>query len=198
MSNYRWIGTALGLALCSAALTGCHYNDQQSGGEAAAPATPELDGAWTSRTEEQLRDAIAGAPAHGLKPDLFLKGGESGAALTEAALKYASALANGYSDPAKLNEVYTIPHKMVDVRPGLQQAIQKGDVKDWLASLTPQTDEYRALSQAHLHYLQLASQAQFQPVEDGKAIKPGSRDPRVAQVAAALRSVGYLEQPQEQ
>ena len=57
----------------------------------------------------------------------FLKGGEKGAALTEAALKYASALANGYSDPTKLHEVYTIPHANVDVRQGLQQAIQKGE-----------------------------------------------------------------------
>jgi len=192
MSNYRWIGTALGLALCSAALTGCHYNDQQSGGEAAAPATPELDGAWTSRTEEQLRDAIAGAPAHGLKPDLFLKGGEKGAALTQAALKYASALANGYSDPKKLFEVYTIPHQSVDVKVGLQQAIQRGDVKSWLDSLVPQTDEYRALSQAELRFLQLASKAQFQPVADGKPIKPGSRDPRVAQIIGALQAVGYV------
>src|SRR6476620_945716 len=103
---------------------GLSLQRQQSGGEAAAPATPELDGAWTSRTEEQLRDAIAGAPAHGLKPDLFLKGGEKGAALTQAALKYASALANGYSDPKKLFEVYTIPHRTTDVKPGLQQAIQ--------------------------------------------------------------------------
>jgi murein L,D-transpeptidase YcbB/YkuD len=193
MSNNRWIGAALSLALCSAALTGCHYNNQKSGSsEAAAPAIPELDGAWTSTTEKQLRDAIAGAPAHGLKPDLFLKGDENGAALTQAALKYASALANGYSDPKKLFEVYTIPREPVDVKPGLQQAIQKGDVKGWLDSLAPQTDEYRALSQAQLHFLELASKAQFQPVSDGKPIKPGSRDPRVAQVIGALQAVGYV------
>src|SRR6478672_143730 len=134
MSKRKWIGAALSLALCSAALSGCNFSNN-SPGEAAAPATPELDGAWTSRTEEQLRDAIAEAPAHGLKPDLFLKGGEKGAALTQAALKYASALANGYSDPKKLFEVYTIPHRTTDVKPGLQQAIQKGDVKAWIESL---------------------------------------------------------------
>ena len=189
------IGAALGLALCSTALASCSVKDNSSGqaptqqGEA-----PQVQ--WTKNTEQQLRDAINEAPANGLKPDLFLKGGESGAALTEAALKYASALANGYSDPAKLHEVYTIPHKMVDVRPGLQQAIQKGDVKDWLASLTPQTDEYRALSQAHLHYLQLASQAQFQPVPEGKPIKAGRHDPRIPQIAAALRAAGLLESSQ--
>jgi murein L,D-transpeptidase YcbB/YkuD len=190
------IGTAIGLALCSTALASCSAKDNESGQGASQPGQPSVN--WTNETERQLRDAIAGAPANGLKPDLFLKGGETGAALTEAALKYASALANGYADPAKLHEVYTIPHLTVDVRQGLGQAIQNRDIKGWLASLTPQTDEYRALSQAHIHFLQLASKAQFQPVADGKPIKPGSRDPRVAQVAAALRAVGYLPAPQPQ
>jgi murein L,D-transpeptidase YcbB/YkuD len=198
MSNSRWIGTAISLALCSAALSGCNSSNQGSGQTQTSNAsTGELDSAWKSNTEQQLRDAIAGAPANGLKPELFLKGGEKGAALTEAALKYASALANGYSDPKQLHEVYTIPREAVDVRPGLQQALQKGDVKSWLDSLTPQTDEYRALSQAHLHFLQLAAKGQFQPVSDGKPIKPGSHDPRVAQVAAALTALGYLNAPQQ-
>ena len=195
MSKASWIGAVLSLALCSTALTSCSVKNDQSGGQTSEAGQPAVD--WTNKAESQLREAIANAPANGLKPDLFLKGGESGSALTEAALKYASALANGYADPAQLHEVYTIPRPKVDVRAGLQQAVQKGDVKAWLDSLVPQTDEYRALSQAHLHFLQLASQGQFQAVADGKPIKPGSRDPRVAQVAAALRSVGYLgPQPQ--
>ena len=164
------IGTALGLALCGTAFVSCSNNDNSSGQPSSQQAgAPEMQ--WTDKAEEQIRQAIANAPANGLRPDLFLKGGEKGAALTEAALKYASALANGYSDPAKLHEVYTIPHSNVDVRQGLQQAIQKGDVAGWLNSLAPQTDEYRALSQAHLHFLQLASSAQFQPVPEGKPIK---------------------------
>ena len=160
MDKHRLIGTALGLALCSAALSGCNFNNQnsdQSQSQATNASTADIDGTWKSETEQQLREAIANAPANGLKPELFLKGGEKGPALTQAALKYASALANGYSDPAKLHEVYTIPHQMVDVRAGLQQAIQKGDVKGWLDSLAPQTDEYRALSQAHLRFLKLAA-----------------------------------------
>jgi len=197
MSNHNWIGAALGLALCTTALSSCSVKDEQSGQNTTGQAAG-LDVNWTRDTEKQLTEAIQQAPANGLKPDLFLKGSEKGAALTEAALKYASALANGYADPAQLHEVYTIPRPRVDVRPGLQQAIQKGDVKGWLATLVPQTDEYRALSQAHLHFLQLASQGQFQPVSEGKPIKPGSRDPRVTQVAAALRAVGYLSPPQSQ
>src|SRR5690348_17253506 len=154
MSN-KWIGAALSLALCSTALVSCSARDDSSSNATGQAAGIAVD--WNGQTERQLRAAIAEAPANGLKPELFLKGGERGAALTEAALKYASALANGYSDPRQLHEVYTIPYQKTDVRQGLAQAIQKGDVKSWLESLAPQTDEYRALSQAHLHYLQLAS-----------------------------------------
>src|SRR3954454_4935570 len=194
MSNNRWIGAALSLALCSTALASCSVKDNQSG-NASSDQSVGVSVNWDNKTERQLRDAIAEAPANGLKPELFLKGGESGAALTDAAVKYASALANGYSDPRQLHEVYTIPHAKVDVRQGLAQAIQKGDVKGWLASLVPQNDEYRALSQAHLHYLQLASPISFQPVPERKPIKPGRLDPRVPQVVAALRAAGYLGAP---
>ena len=201
MKKTRWIGSALGVALCSAGLTACNYNNQSSSQgqeQTATNSTGDVSVSWSSNTEKQLREAIAHAPANGLKPDLFLKGGEQGPALTQAALKYASALANGYTDPKKLFEVYSIPHEQVDVRAGLQQAIQKGDVRGWLDSLVPQTDEYRALSQAHLHYLQLAGQTKLQPIPDGNPIKPGSHDARVAQVAAALSAVGYLNAPAPQ
>jgi murein L,D-transpeptidase YcbB/YkuD len=194
MSKRNWIAAALSLALCSTALASCSVKDDQSG-NASADQSAGLSVNWNNKTEQQLREAIAEAPANGLKPELFLKGGESGAALTEAAVKYASALANGYSDPSQLHEVYTIPHPKTDVRQGLADAIQKGDVKGWLESLAPQTDEYRALSQAHLHYLQLAQKAQFQPVPQGKPIKPGSSDPRIAQVVAAMQALGYLNAP---
>src|SRR3954454_13032908 len=191
MSNNRWIGAALSLALCSTALASCSVKDNQSG-NASSDQSVGVSVNWDNKTERQLRDAIAEAPANGLKPELFLKGGESGAALTDAAVKYASALANGYSDPRQLHEVYTIPLPKIDVRQGLAQAIQKGDVKGWLASLVPQTDEYRALSQAHLHYLQLASKTQPQPIPGDKPIKPGQRDKRIPLVIAALGANGLF------
>jgi murein L,D-transpeptidase YcbB/YkuD len=197
MSNNRWIGTAFSLALCSAALAGCNFNNRSAQDGGANASSSGVDVQWKSNTEKQLRDAIAQAPANGLKPELFLKGGETGAALTDAALKYASALANGYSDPNQLHEVYTIPHAKVDVRQGLADAIQKGDVKSWLQSLVPQTDEYRALSQAHLHYLQLASKGQMQPIPAGKPIKPGRHDARIGLVRSALAASEAIASPQQ-
>jgi len=173
-------------------LPACSQGGSSSNQATNAAGPGDLQVEWNGKLEKQLREAIANAPANGLKPDLFLKGGEQGAALTEAGLRYAQALAQGYSDPTKIFPIYTIPRPSVDVRQGFQQAMQKGDLTSFFNSLAPQTDEYKALSQAHLHYLQLATQHQnFQPVPDGDPIKPGSHDSRVAALAAALTAMGY-------
>jgi murein L,D-transpeptidase YcbB/YkuD len=201
MTNRKLIGAALSLALCSTALASCSAKDSQSGqANSRQPADGTLN--WTSKAEQQLLDAIKHAPAHGLKPELFLQGdlpsddAQRYAMLTQAGLRYAEALAHGYADPTRLIDVYTIPRASADVRQGLAQAIQNGNVTVYLASLTPQTDEYKALSQAHLHYLQLAATGQFQKVPQGKPIKPGANDPRVPAVAAALTIAGYLDSAQ--
>jgi murein L,D-transpeptidase YcbB/YkuD len=201
MTNRKLIGAALSLALCSTALASCSAKDSQSGqANSHLPADGRLK--WTSKAEQQLLDAIKHAPAHGLKPDLFLQGdlpsddAQRYAMLTQAGLRYAEALAHGYADPTRLIDVYTIPRASADVRQGLAQAIQNGNVTAYLASLAPQTDEYKALSQAHLHYLQLAATGQFQKVPQGKPIKPGANDPRVPAVAAALTIAGYFDSAQ--
>ena len=201
MTNRKLIGAALSLALCSTALASCSAKDSQSGqANSHQPADGTLN--WTSKAEQQLLDAIKHAPAHGLKPELFLQGdlpsddAQRYAMLTQAGLRYAEALAHGYADPTRLIDVYTIPRASADVRQGLAQAIQNGNVTAYLASLAPQTDEYKALSQAHLHYLQLAATGQFQKVPQGKPIKPGANDPRVPAVAAALTIAGYLDSAQ--
>ena len=191
MSNRKWIGAALGLVLCSTALASCQQGASNDKGSApaAAPSGISLD----NSAEKQIREAIAQAPKHGLKPNLFLKGGEKGEALVQAGLRYASALANGYSDPNKLFEVYTIAKAKTDVRAGFQQALQNNNVGQWLDSLAPQTDEYKALSQAFLHYAQqAASKGGQQPIPGDRPIKPGAHDGRIPAIVAVLQSGGYL------
>ena len=196
MSQSNWNGRAIVLALCTAAMTACSGGSSPNKNDATVSADTSAI-SLSRKDEQQIRDAIASAPANGLKPELFLKGGESGPALADAALKYASALANGYSDPTKLHEVYTIPRPKIDVRPGLQQALQNGNVADWLNSLPPQTDEYKALSKAFLSYVKLANQANRQDIPSDKPIKPGARDPRIPAIVAVLRSGGYVPQQQQ-
>jgi murein L,D-transpeptidase YcbB/YkuD len=201
VKTHDWIGTAAGLALLSVALPSCSKGGNPSN-QAGTPQAPAQQLEWNKKAEKQLLNAIAQAPANGLKPELFLKDDlpkddtERDAVLTSAALGYAEALAHGYVDPKKISGIYTIPRPHADVRQGLAQVIQNGTVDQWLASLPPQTDEYRALSQAHLAYLRVAGETGFQPIPAGKPIKPGGRDPRLPAVAAALRSVGYLPHAQ--
>ena len=154
--------------------------------------------AWDKASEQALIEIINEAPANGLKPDLFLKmplpksSEEREAALTDAALKYASALARGVADPAKLYQDYTIPRPNPDLAPGLADALRSGRLKDWYASLPPQSDEYVALSQAHVRFLKLAANGKPSNIPQGKPIKPGRSDQRIPFVAAALIAEGYL------
>ena len=90
MSN-KWIGAALSLALCSTALVSCSARDDSSSNATGQTAGIAVD--WNGKTERQLRDAIAEAPANGLKPELFLKGGESGGSMQERAAIEAVGLA---------------------------------------------------------------------------------------------------------
>jgi murein L,D-transpeptidase YcbB/YkuD len=160
--------------------------------------------AWDGKSEKTIIGIIGGGLAHGLKPSLFLdeqKLPEDKAArelvLTKAALRYADALARGYVDPKKVSEVYTIPRARADAAAGLNRALQDGKLEEWFASLPPQTDEYRALFQAHEEYLRRTVDNHSVTIPSGKAIKRGQRDKRLPAIAAALGTIGYApaEQP---
>jgi murein L,D-transpeptidase YcbB/YkuD len=162
---------------------------------------------WDDAHSKDLTAAFGDARRHALPAKAFLTQVKQGAtaaereaALTLAALQYAQALANGMVDPRKVFGPYTVPMNEVDVAAGLAQAVQKGNVREWLASLAPQDAEYQALSEAYLRYADAARGPQRRPIESGGKIAPGDRDPRVPQIAAILRADGYLApaQPQPQ
>ena len=159
--------------------------------------------AWQDDQQKQLLQIIEGASAHGLKPSLFLKA-ESlpedpdarEQALTTAALKYAKALSQGYVDPKKTADIYTVPRPKAQLASGLAQAIDAGRLGEWFNSLAPQTDEYRALSKAFVATVGKVSNGQTVQIPGGAAIKPGSSDRRVPQIAEALVAGGYMQQPE--
>lgn len=194
MTQRKSITRALVAALVGTALASCSGGDSSSSGSTAAEASGLT---LSGKAEKQLREAISQAPMHGLKANLFLKDGDTGEALVQAGLRYASALANGYSDPKKLFEVYTIPRPSTDVRSGMQQALEKGNVAEWLDSLAPQTDEYKALSRAFIRYAKQAGETGDQPIPADEPIKPGARDERIPAIVAVLRSGGYLPDEQQ-
>jgi murein L,D-transpeptidase YcbB/YkuD len=167
------LGKAVALALLSVSLSSCGnlFSDQVDAEALGAEANKDVRAfyearqwqpAWDDGAQKQLIEALDGAPMHGLKTDLFLKGeipkdrNEREAALTKAALRYASALATGYSDPKKVNsEVYTVKRPKLDAPAGLNKALEDGKLADWFASLAPNTDEYRTLSQEFVRYTRL-------------------------------------------
>jgi murein L,D-transpeptidase YcbB/YkuD len=161
--------------------------------------------AWNEDQARELTEALREAPRHGLEAVQFLKEGDSArdpvareAALSEGAVSYAAALSNGRIDPRSIWKDYSVPMPRVDVIAGLNQAIAQGNIGEWLAGLAPRDAEYRALSDAFVRYSQ-ASKQEAQKIAEGEAIKPGGRDPRVPQIAEALRVNGYLQdQGQEQ
>ena len=165
MTSKLWIAAAL------AALAGCSGQDgaePQAATELRGVATDQASQrfyeardwalAWSGEDKARaLDEAIAGADRHGMDPESLrprIANGASpaarDAALTKAALAYASALARGRTDPARLHEVYEIPRPNPDLAAGLARALDGGDLKAWLEGLAPQDAEYRALSNAYV------------------------------------------------
>ena len=173
MRVHDCLGKAVALALLSVSLSACGnlFSDQVDAKALGAEASSDIRAfyearqwqpAWDGGAEKQLEEVLDGAGAHGLNRDLFLKGevpedrDEREAALTKAALRYAWALAAGYSDPKKVSsEAYTVKQPKLDAPAGLNKALKDGKLADWFASLAPQTEEYRALSQEFVRYTRL-------------------------------------------
>ncbi|MDP8995060.1 MAG: L,D-transpeptidase family protein [Pseudomonadota bacterium] len=157
--------------------------------------------AWTGERAGALLEALGRAERHGLDRSMFLDGDVQGApadparreaALTRAALAYADALADGYADPEQIRDVFTLARPSVDVVAGLNQAIEGGNVREWLEGLAPSDAAYRALSEAYVRYRQEAARGQGPNIGSGELIREGDQDPRVPQIIEALRANGYL------
>ncbi|MBV8687374.1 MAG: L,D-transpeptidase family protein [Alphaproteobacteria bacterium] len=154
---------------------------------------------WDKARADDLTAAFGDAERHALQGAAFLRDIRQGsspaereAALTKNALDYAKALATGIVDPRKVFDPYTVPMNRADVGAGLAQAVDKGNVRAWLASLAPQDEEYRALSDAFLRYAQAAKGPARQPVPPGETIHVGDSDKRMPAIVAALRANGYV------
>ena len=155
--------------------------------------------AWSGESEQALVAALREAPRHGLDARRYLAEIEraSGpaareAALTLAAVNYGEALARGQADPSRLFEIYTLPRPEADVAGGLAQAVERGNVGQWLGGLAPQDAEYRALSEAYVRYSEAAAREQPPAMQAGDSIHVGERDPRIPAIVRSLRMQGYL------
>lgn len=154
--------------------------------------------AWSSQSVDALRQALGTRDRHGLDRMAFDEPKEQASAAerdvgwTRAALSYASALARGAVDPADLHDVYTLARPDVDVGKQLAEALAQERLKEWLAGLAPDDEDYRALGDAYRSY---AGEVRVNPrIADGEPIHGGDVDPRVADISALLAANGYLDQ----
>lgn len=173
----------------SLVLSACGSRDDRAAQPGSGATAEQLH--WSHAAARQLRKAIDRRAAHGLDRVAFDRDAHGDAALTEAALAYAGALARGASDPAKLYPIYTLPRPRPDLRRGLAEALKAGKVGDWLESLAPQDDAYRALSKAYLELRKQGDAAPAIPVP-GEPLKPGATDPRIPAIARQLVAFDYL------
>lgn len=174
-------------------LTAC----DNSGNQSASAIIPD-QAQWNEAAARQLQEAINRRAAHGLDRMSFDVEGQPGTAegdamLTRSALRYAAALAQGATDPARLNRIYTLPRPRADLQRGLAEAVARGKVADWIESLAPQDDHYRKLSQAYLALRgQGAAPAAAIPAT-AEPLKPGQTDARVPAIARQLVASDYLD-----
>jgi murein L,D-transpeptidase YcbB/YkuD len=173
---------------------------QAAAAEGPAQAFYERNGwqpVWSDEAAEELEEALETRALHGLDRTEFLRPEQDSpaareAALTEAALAYATALARGLADPEEHYDIYTIPRPETDVVAGLSQALEAGELGEWLASLPPQDSEYQAISRAYQRWRGAAGQQPAISLAGGSLIRRGDRDPRVPGIARALELHGYL------
>lgn len=111
--------------------------------------------------------------------------------MSEAALRFAGALAHGVANPETLHDIYTLPRAGADLGGGLAAAIASGRLEQWFSSLAPQDEEYTRLSQA---YLALRKEAETiaTPEIAGGLLRSGDSDPRVPEIIARLVEGEYL------
>lgn len=186
--------TACSLLALTFTLTAC---DGSGNKDSSASEESQQTIKWDDRTVEQLRKAIGARTAHGLDRMQFALQGNTGNqtgqdALTGTALRYATALASGASDPTKLNEIYTLPRPRPDLRSGLAKALSDHKLAEWLASLAPSDENYGKLSEAYLA-LRRQGAAPASPIPQIiEPILPGKSDPRIQAIAKRLIEAEYL------
>jgi L,D-transpeptidase YcbB len=186
---------ACSLLTLSFTLAGCNIlsnNPQNADTGATAQAR------WSEATARQLREAIDRRAAHGLDRVRFVVEGQPGnadgqEALTQSALRYARALAQGASDPSKLYTVYTVSRPKPEVLSGLAKALTEGKLGDWFDSVAPQDNNYVKLSEAYLA-LRKQGNAATPAIQGSSApLKPGATEPRIPAIADQLVASDYLD-----
>ena len=150
---------------------------------------------WTDEREQSFDTALADAESQGLDPSVYKVAATKPVArellLTDAFLRYASALARGRVPPKDFETDWRIDQPAFD-GPRVLDAAVISDVAGVLAALAPHEPEYDRLRQALQRYEALAHQewhVLFSPI----SIQPGDHADIVTDLRDRLIAEGYLD-----
>ena len=157
---------------------------------------------WTrSDRVQELLDALADAPRHGLNPDdyhyarLRVLREDPGPVpatldilLTDALARYAYHLRFGKANPQQLDPHWNYSRALQTQDPArwMYDAIVGQGITAALDGLRPHTPTYTALQGALAQYRAIADAGGWRPVAAGESLKPGMRDTRVTAVRERL------------
>ena len=163
--------------------------------------------AWDEESAAALISSMFLAAEHGLDPDLFHAeelggfGGRSGfetaavrdVLMTDAALKYAAAMARGLSAPPTPRD-----ERAADVHPegeainALAEALSHRDVGAWLDALPPRAPAYERLKAALLTYRAIAEAGGWESLPADTRLRPTRKSPLVLTLKRRLSLEGDL------
>jgi L,D-transpeptidase YcbB len=153
---------------------------------------------WTTEREQSFAQALDGAPSQGLEASTYRVRATKPLArellLTDAFLRYASALARGRVMPKDFETDWRIDSPSFDA-PHVFAAAIAGDVGTVLADLAPHEPEYERLRAALRRYSQLDQQA-WHIVFSPTSIQPGDHGDIVKELRDRLIAEGYLDASQ--
>jgi murein L,D-transpeptidase YcbB/YkuD len=170
-----------------------------------APAWEDTDGG--RERASRLLQALATAEAHGLDPERYhlvairarqaSAGGRSATEiellLTDAFLRYATAVRAGRRPAGYVQADWGIPASPFDAVSALTQGVRRpATFAALLASLPPPMMDYRWLVEGLRRYRAIAARNGWPPVPPGALLKPGDDDARVAALRARLAAEDEL------
>jgi len=138
--------------------------------------------AWDEENAAGLISVVEAAEDHGLDPMLFhadmlaakpgIDAAQRDVLMTDAAIKFASAMLRGLSAPpvAKVDRAAGSP-KNSEIIDALSQALEGGDVSAWLDGLAPRTDSYLQIRAALSTYRSIAEAGGWEPMPAALASK---------------------------
>ncbi len=114
--------------------------------------------------------------------------------LTDAFLTYGAHLLSGRVDPYEIDSEWRGHRRVADLTAVLEKACEQNNVREMLKGLYPKQSYYSRLRIALDRYRALDRDGGWEAIPQGKAIKKGDHDPRVALLQARLAMEGDLKQ----